>query len=87
MAVYGESWQPLLLDDSLDRGHGRCLLGETVLWLSDAGFLRRRPRVVGLPSRPTNSLTDMELDECEETMCRKQQAAHEVYEGGDAQRV
>lgn len=55
-----------------------------------------------LPSRPTTRLTDMELDECEETtlhdvnmeeeMRRKQQHAQEAYEEdedmhGGAQRV
>ncbi|KAL3652015.1 hypothetical protein CASFOL_001696 [Castilleja foliolosa] len=48
---------------------------------------------VVLPPRPTNRLTDMELDECEETtlhdinmeeeMHRKQQAAHEAYDEDD----
>ena len=46
-----------------------------------------------LPARPVNGLTDMELDECEETilqdvnmedeMRRKQQAAQEAYEEDD----
>ena len=54
-----------------------------------------------LPPKPTSQLTDMELDECEETtlhdvnieeeMRRKQQAAQEAYdedeEHGGAQRV